>query len=300
MKAVVLEVKDGFAALLQDDGTVVKLRDRSFTPGDVVDIKEKAMRRKVGLRAMAAAAAIFFMLTGAGALIYDTPAYYVSLDVNPSVMMEVNLFERVIGMEALNEDAKDLLKGLALKNKNIEDVISEIISRLEENGYFDEEGANILIASAAKSEEKAERLAGKLRGAVEDEIADNGFRAEVSAGAVGYEMVQEAKALGITPGKLNIITNLLGEEVGDNINESVRDLMTRFTATKGVQGRERAQEAGKPEEAGEPEGAGKPEGAGESEGAGKPEGVGKPEDIDKPDGIGKPGGVGNPGGVGKP
>jgi len=237
MKAVVVEIKDGYAALLRDDGSVVKMKNRNFTIGDVVNMKEKTMRRKSRFSAMMAVAAMLVVIMGAGVCAYATPYYYVSLDVNPSILMQVNLFERVIGMEAANEDAAAVLEGLNLNNRNIEDAISEAVARIAEAGYFGEEGANILISSTAKNNDKAERLAGKLKGAVEDEIAENGVKAEVAAGAMGYDMVQEAKELGITPGKLNIITNLLGEEVGDNINESIKDLMARYTATKGAEGR---------------------------------------------------------------
>ncbi|MBU9722137.1 MULTISPECIES: alpha/beta hydrolase family esterase [Bacillaceae] len=65
--------------------------------------------------------------------------------------------------------------------------------------------------------------------AAEEEITDNDMSAEEASGSSGYDMVQEAKALGITPGKYNIITNLLGEEVTEeNIGLSVQELMSRF------------------------------------------------------------------------
>ena len=249
MKAVVVEIKNGYAALLQDDGIVVKLKNRNFKIGDVVNMKQKAIRRKGRFRVIAATAAMFVMLMGGGGYAYASPYYYVSLDVNPSVLMKVNMFERVIGVEAVNEDGAAVLEGLALKNKDIKDAISVAVARMAEAGYFDEEGGNILIASAARNDDKAERLAGKLQGAVEEEIMENGIEAEVSAGAAGYEMVQAAKGWGMTPGKYNIITNLLGEtidsqeEADDYINTPVRELMADFTAAKGAEGRERAEKA---------------------------------------------------------
>ena len=60
----------------------------------------------------------------------------------------------------------------------------------------------------------------------------SGTRPSVAAEAVGYEMVQRARELGITPGKLNIITRLLEEEVGENVNEPVKDLMARYVAKR--------------------------------------------------------------------
>ncbi|HSW36735.1 MAG TPA: anti-sigma factor domain-containing protein [Candidatus Limnocylindrales bacterium] len=249
MKAVVVEVKNGYAALLQDDGIVVKLKNSNFKIGDVVNLKEKTVRSKKSFSAMVAVAAMFIMLMSGGVYAYLTPYYYVSIDVNPSVLMEVNIFERVIGVEVLHEGVAAVLEELDLTNKDIEDAISVVVANLAEAGYFDEEGGSILIAAAARNDDHAEHLAEELQGAVEEEIVENGLEAEVSAGVTGYEMVQQAKGWGLTPGKYNIITNLLGipiesqEEADGYIATPVRDLMAIFTATKGSEGRGTAEEA---------------------------------------------------------
>lgn len=71
---------------------------------------------------------------------------------------------------------------------------------------------------------------------------------EVDSEAVGYEMVQSAKALSLTPGKYNLITKHLGVTIDEsNVEEyrnmPVRDIMKQFTDTKGVQGKEQASDA---------------------------------------------------------
>ncbi|MDW5298608.1 MAG: hypothetical protein SA378_00495 [Sedimentibacter sp.] len=282
MKATVLEINDGFAALIQEDGTIVKIKSKSLKIGDVVKMKETKIRKKGRFSAMVAAAMFVMMLVG-GVYTYATPSYYVSLDVNPGILMEVNMFERVIGMEAANEDAKEVLAGLNLKNKDIEDAVSLAVERVKELGYFDGEGGNILIATTAKNEDKAERLAGKLQNAVEEEIEENGVKAEVTAGAIGYEMVQSAKAIeGMTPGKYNVIVNLLGidpEKADDYAGTSIKDIMKEYTASKGEEGKARAEEAAvnsqTEEENGEPaenEGLKEQNAQGKAEQAGSQEG----------------------------
>ena len=299
MKAVVLEIKDGYAVVLRDDGTVTRLRNKYYTTGDVILMKSSKYTRRKLISSIAAVAASLMLLVGAGAWVYNSPEYYVSVDINPSMTMEVNLFERVIGTEFINEDAKERLEGLDMKNKPVEDVIAEIVALLAADGFLDGDG-NLVIAAAAKDEQKAEQLAEKLMATAENEAEENGVHPEVSAEALGYYMVQDAKDWGITPGKLNIIVNLLGEDATDeNVNASIRDLMKRFTATKGVEGKATAEEAGKPEETGKPEDAGKPASAGNPEEAGKPENVAKPENVGKPEDVGQPENVGKPEGVGQ-
>jgi hypothetical protein len=41
IKAVVLEIKDGHVAVLKEDGTVAKLKDKNFNIGEVVYMKEE-------------------------------------------------------------------------------------------------------------------------------------------------------------------------------------------------------------------------------------------------------------------
>jgi hypothetical protein len=230
MKAVVVQIKGEYAALLQDDGIVVKKKNQNYSIGDVIIMKERSIRKKWKV---AVAAAMFFMLTSVGALAYTTPYYYVSLDVNPSILMKVNMFERIIGAEAVNDDAQAIIEKLNLKNQGVENAICMTIEQLERAGYFNGEGGEIAIAASAKNNQNAMRLSQKLQGAIDEEIEDNDVNADADVRVVGYEMVQQAKELDITPGKLNIITNLLGEEVGDNVNESIKDLMSRYTDTKG-------------------------------------------------------------------
>lgn len=100
----------------------------------------------------------------------------------------------------------------------------------------------VLLASAGKNADKTVMLAEELDIAVEELELEE---VEVDSEAVGYEMVQSAKALSMTPGKYNLITKHLGITVDEsNVEEykkvSVRDLMKQYTDTKGVQGKEKA------------------------------------------------------------
>ena len=241
MKAVVMEIRDNDVVLLCDDGSFTRTKNRSYMIGDVIDMKKNTNRIRF-VSAVAAAAVV--VLLALGVFAYTTPYYYVSMDVNPSVMMTVNRFNRVIAMEPANEDGQAIIEGIEWKNQNIEDVVKTTALEIENNGYF-EEGGQIVLASAGRNAEKAVKLAEQLDGAVEDlEIEE----VEVDSEAVGYEMVQSAKALSMTPGKYNLITKHLGVTIDESNAEEyrnmpVRDIMKQFTDTKGVQGKEQASDA---------------------------------------------------------
>jgi hypothetical protein len=183
-----------------------------------------------------AAAAMFAVLLGSGVYTYGIADYYVSVDVNPGIMLEVNRFDRVIGVEAVNEDAVEVLNELDIDNRNITEAVTLTVDRIAELGYFEEEGGEILISALSKENEDAEETAEELEEAVQEEIEEEQLNTSVTSKVVGYEMVQAAKEIeGMTPGKYNIIVNLLGiapEHVIDYKDTSIKEIMKEVKATR--------------------------------------------------------------------
>lgn len=244
MKGVIVESKDGYVALLKDDGTFARVKDKGYRVGQIIEIKGDVSMISKRVKTLIATAAMIAVMLTSGMFAYGNPSYYVSMDVNPGIIMEVNFLERVIGVEALNKEAKEVLEGLDLKNMNIEEAVQVAVEKLIELGYLANEEGKLIITSSAKNQDKAEKLTNKLREKAEMEMKEDNSQAEVIVDAVGYEMVQSARALEddgiyITPGKYNIIKNLLGEEVTiENSSKSVKELMSIFTERKKLEGRE--------------------------------------------------------------
>lgn len=242
MKAVVVEINNRNATLLRDDGQFIKKKNCNYFLGETIIMKNTKTKNRV--LALATAAAMFVLLAIGGVFAYNTPYYYVSLDVNPSLVMEVNRLEMVIGMDVLNDDAAAIIENLDWKNKNINSVISQTIQEIDDQGYLDQPG-DILIATSGQNNSRTVDLTQSIGDTIE---VMNINDTTVSIVAVGYEMVQAANELGMTPGRYNLITNLLCETVDyDNMDEynelSVKDLMSRFTEDKGSIGRQIASEA---------------------------------------------------------
>lgn len=67
------------------------------------------------------------------------PTSYISIDVNPSIELTLNRFDRVVVVKGYNDDAKDVLDGLELKWKDYTDAIDSITKSAEIKGYLDED-----------------------------------------------------------------------------------------------------------------------------------------------------------------
>jgi len=277
MKAVVIEKRGERVAVLRDDGEIVELRNANYSKGDIVMLREETPTGRNRLTAIIAIAAVLLVTISGGIWAYATPRYHVSLDVNPGIVFGVNMFDRVIEVEAVNEETAEILQGIRWNNRNVEDAVSRAIGRFADVGYFAGDDQNLSISASSDDEERSLQRASRLKGVAMAEIERRGVNAEVRAGVTGTAMVEEARALGITPGRLNIIRNLLGEEPSDvNMEKSIKDLMERFTEQKGAHGRARAEEAGgapRPDEA--------DEGSGENGGANPDRGSMKADQADK-------------------
>ena len=210
MKAVIVDMKNGFVSVFTDDGCVVKMKNNNYEIGQVIQIASPDSRVVKKITVFVASAAAVFVL-GIGTWAYASPYYYVSLDVNPSIEYTVNRFDRVLSIKAVNDDGDEILEEVKLenlKNKTIRDALTNTVEQITEAGYFEGSEGGIVITTSAKNKVKAEDLAQDLEQAVEEAITESGNIVEVESSSVGIERVKEARELGVTPGKLNLAEKL--------------------------------------------------------------------------------------------
>lgn len=238
MKSIILENDGGRAVLLKEDGTFDIQRKVSGGMGTEITGALNEKKRRNRYRGLIAAAAIALMFLGAGAYAYATPYYYLSLDVNPSIQAEANLFGKILKMEAVNDDGEAIVFGQRYKHQNAEEVMAQLVDNIGQGGYLDDEENVILIASASKDEKKATIMAGKVEKEVAKLLKQKGYKNEIITDHYGYDMVQQAKAYGMTPGKYNLVTHVLGQTIGSQadadlyMNMSVHDLMKALKEKK--------------------------------------------------------------------
>lgn len=88
-------------------------------------------RAKAGKRplyAYAAACACLLLTLLGGRWLYFTPTAEISVDINPSIELCINRFDRVISVNAFNEDGQELSNALNVKFKDYAAAVEEILS----------------------------------------------------------------------------------------------------------------------------------------------------------------------------
>lgn len=142
-----------------------------------------------GLLASFALCCIIFM----GKYLYFTPTAVISIDVNPSIELDVNRFDQIIGVEGYNEDGQELAASLDVLYKDYESALSEVLEAQWMQDYLQED--EMLSIAVVQTEEK--------QGA---EILDymkncTGKQKNTYCYCLDSEDVSEAHALGLSYGR---------------------------------------------------------------------------------------------------
>ena len=237
-KHIVVEIKDDIAIVLSDEAHFLEVENNNYEIGQVIHTNKSNNRlSKKVVTLIASAAAMVLLFTGAWA--YATPYSYVSLDVNPSIEFTLNRFDKVLSVKAVNDDGQTILQEIEvkdLKHTSIKSAINKTVDLISESGFFSEDGSgDVVITTSGKSKDKSDKLAKEL----EEEITEDMENVVVEAEGVGRERVEEARKLGVTPGKLNLVQKLQASAedpdsiiVEEWIHKSVQEIIAATHANR--------------------------------------------------------------------
>ncbi len=77
---------------------------------------------------MAAALLLVFGVCLFGYKLYSTPITVLSIDINPSLELGINYFDKVVEVKGYNEDGSELTTALDIKHSNYKDAIDKIMN----------------------------------------------------------------------------------------------------------------------------------------------------------------------------
>lgn len=191
--AVVIEIKKGAALVMKTGGEFTTLpAQKGWQKGDVVTIAEKQRSFK---RLYAAAACLVLVLLGTlvGHRLYFTETAIVSVDINPSIELHLNRFDRVIETAFFNQDGEELLLAVDLKNLKSGEAIKALLQSdailpyLQNNDYLD-----IAVSGEERLQQQIQNQAQELVSSYEIQLLCQNADAET---------VAAAHANGMTPGR---------------------------------------------------------------------------------------------------
>lgn len=177
-----------------------------------------------------------FLIVAAGTgsyAYYMTPISYLSIDINPSIELGVNIFGKVVRAEGYNKDGNMILKNIKIAGKNVESSVKFIVSSAVYGGYINDDGSTIIaITSETDNLSTAEKLENEAESGTNFALKENGKAAVIYKYNVPLSIHEKAKQIGITAGKLNLINKLQSVDPTASIESfkdvSVKEIMKAF------------------------------------------------------------------------
>lgn len=174
-----------------------------------------ALRRRLWGGTLAAAACLCLLFTGGGMYRYHYQNRQIDsvigIDVNPSVELSINRKNRILSVEALNDDAEMILTEMDLTGVDLNVGINAVIGSMVTHGYLDDLENTILVTVNNDSIRKATALRTSVVEDIENTLRDNQIRAVVyDQQAVEKDETKVlAEQYGISYGKAYFLSELI-------------------------------------------------------------------------------------------
>lgn len=208
----------------------LKERTRDY----IAQEREKHAKRRFcagRFRFLAPALACFFFVLLAGNVrwLYFTPTASISIDINPSLELGINRFDRVVSVEGYNDDGKELADSLDVMYQTYTQAVEEILADGRIASLLSEDGA-LTIAVAGTSERQCGRILTQMEVCASGHENAHCYSMDSGEAALAHEM-------GLSCGKYRAYQELLAldpdvepEEVR---NMSMKEIRQRIAELSG-------------------------------------------------------------------
>jgi len=180
-------------------------------------------KKRFAYKPMLAAACVIILCLGVwfGYSLYFTPVTVISVDINPSIELKVNRFDKVVGVEAFNNDGADLISTVNVRHLNYQKAVDKLLAT-ESISSLVEKDELVCITVYGKS---------KVSSSMVTKLSEHNKSRDHVRCAVGTENAQKnAHAKGMSFGKYDAYLELQSlypdvtvEEVKDLTMREIRD-----------------------------------------------------------------------------
>ena len=221
-------------------GVLSRISPKTRTEQAPIPFEAAARKKKRRWAPLAAAACLALVVAAGGGGWYlqnNTVASVVSLDVNPSVTLNVNFKEKVLSAVPVNEDGGDILAGMDLTGVQLDVAMNAIVGALLTQGYVDELANSILITVEDDDAGRGARLQQELTDQADAILANTSVNGAILSQTIqNNQQLQElSDTYGITTGKAALIQTIV--DTGNSLHTfeelvglSINDLNLLYTS----------------------------------------------------------------------
>lgn len=138
----------------------------------------------------------------------------ITLDVNPSIEIDVDSNDTVTAVKALNADARVVIGSMDFTGSSLEVTVNALIGSMLTNGYLDDLRNSILVSVTDGDSARAAALQQSVAGMVESALGTGGLEGSVISQTVtpSSSTASIAASYNITEGKAQLISDLVASD----------------------------------------------------------------------------------------
>ena len=179
-----------------------------------------------------ALACLVFLIVGS--FVYLTPTANISIDINPSIELGINRFDRVVSVKSYNDDGAELKAQLDIKNLKYTEAVEQVMENDTIEALLSKDEI-LTIGVIGNNEEKSEKILSKVETCTRNERNTYCYFANT-------QEVEGAHELGLSCGKYKAyleLHSLDGSITADDVRNmtmrEIRDLISRLSSDSGIE-----------------------------------------------------------------
>lgn len=174
-----------------------------------------------------ALACLVFLIVGS--FVYLTPTANISIDINPSIELGINRFDRVVSVKSYNDDGAELKAQLDIKNLKYTEAVEQVMENDTIEALLSKDEI-LTIGVIGNNEEKSEKILSEVETCTKNERNTYCYFANT-------QEVEGAHELGLSCGKYKAyleLHSLDGSITADDVRNmtmrEIRDLISRLSS----------------------------------------------------------------------
>lgn len=228
-KGIILEINNDKGIILTSSGEFkeIPVSNSQFDIGMEItyDERKKGSTAKYLFSVAAAAVLVLIFFTTLNFLQPQNVVAYVTLDINPSLEIALNKENKVISVNPLNDDGKNLIQNLNLVDKGINETIEIITNEAISQEYIssaNEENAVVITVISPKGKKsnydnivKSEEIADKVK----EVTAKQGIVVEAEGLELKHEIRIAANEMELSPAKYLLLLEAWEQGIDIDLEE---------------------------------------------------------------------------------
>ena len=171
---------------------------------------------------------LLFMVGVSGSFIYLTPVSAISIDINPSVELGVNRFDKIVSVKGYNDDGKELADSLNVQFMDYTQAMDQILADESVKNYLLQDEM-LLITVISENEKQSEKIYADMKSCTFGQKNIHCYSAD-------FEDVEQAHSLGLSYGKYRAFlelqklnSDITPEEIENMTMKEIRELISSLS-----------------------------------------------------------------------